>query len=536
MMGERRCCGKLVVTVALVAALALGGLWPAASPIGWAAGSSTLIWGQSGNPDTLDMPISSSGESAEVVTQMFNGLVRALPGRTDVEPDLATSWSVSPDGLTWTFKLRRGVIFHDGTPWDAAAAKFNFDRWSDPKNPYHKVGALDFEYFNDFLADTFQEVRAPDPGTLQIVLKAPSAPLVYNLSIIAFDFASPASIQKYGGDSASGVSRHPVGTGPYKFVDWVQDDHITMVASPSFFRKGLPKTHTLVYRVLKDNAARFLALKSGEIQAMELPNPDDARTARSDPTLKVGERPSFNTGWLQMNLNLPFFKDIRIRRAMAMAINRKAIVQGLYGGLGEVADQYMPPTMWGRSSSPMIIPYDPAAARKLLAEAGYPNGFSLDFWYLPISRPYFPDGKEIGTAMANDLGKIGIRSHVMTEESAVYQKDSNTNKFQVWMRGWIGDNGDPDDWLGFFFGHHDPKNARFSYDNPTVIALVKQARTLNSQAERAKIYARVGDLALADLPMIPIAHAKVPVVMRSNVYGLVPQPDGNEYMETVELK
>ena len=533
MTGPRGFLKTSMVAFALVVALALGMFWPSVAPNGWAAGPTTLVWGQSGNPDTLDMPLSTSGESAEVVTQIFNGLVRALPGKTDVEPDLATSWSVSSDGLTWTFKLRRGVVFHDGTPWDAAAAKFNIDRWADPKNPYHQTGTLDFEYFNDFLADTFQEARAVDPGTLQIVLKAPSAPLLYNLSIIAFDFASPASIKQYGGREAG---HHPVGTGPYKFVDWMQDDHITLTANPSFFRKGLPKTHTVVYRVIKDNAARFLALKAGEIQAMELPNPDDARTAGSDPALKVGLRPSFNTGWLQINVNLPFFKDIRIRQAIALAINRRVIVQALYGGLGEVADQFMPPVMWGRSSNPKVFAYDPDRARKLLAEAGYPNGFSLDFWYTPVSRPYFPNGKEIGTAMANDLGKIGIRSHVMTEESAVFQKDANTNKFQVFMRGWIGDNGDPDDWLGFFFGHHDPKNARFSYDNPTVIALVKQARTLTSQAERAKLYARIGDLALQDLPMIPIAHAKVPILMRRNVEGLVPQPDGNEYMETVELK
>jgi peptide/nickel transport system substrate-binding protein len=193
---------------------------------------------------------------------MFNTLVRAAPGETDVEPDLATSWSVSSDGLTWTFKLRKGVTFHDGTAWNAEAAKFNFDRWADPKNPYHQKGAMDFEYFGDFLAGTYQEARAVDADTLQIVLKAPSAPLLYNLSIIAFDFASPASIKKYGGQV---VSQHAVGTGPYQFVEWVQDDHITLDANPAFFRRGLPRTKRVVYRVIKDNSARFLALKSGEI-------------------------------------------------------------------------------------------------------------------------------------------------------------------------------------------------------------------------------------------------------------------------------
>jgi peptide/nickel transport system substrate-binding protein len=288
--------------------------------------------------------------------------------------------------------------------------------------------------------------------------------------------------------------------------------------------------------VIKDNAARFLALKSGEVQAIELPNTDDVKAAQSDPNIKTVFRPPFDTSWIKINLNNSLFKDIRIRKAVAYAINRQAIVQGLYAGYGEVANQAMPPGMWGRASNPEPITYDPAQSKKLLAEAGYPNGFSFDFWYIPVSRPYFPNGKEIGTAIASDLNKVGIRAHLQTEDWATYLKDQRTNKFPMYMAGWIGDNGDPDDWLGFFFPKYSADSARWSYNNPAVFDLINKAKVETSQAKRSAMYAQAMTLISKDLPNIWFAHAKVPMLVRKNVDGLIGQPDSNEYWELVSLK
>src|SRR6516162_11577882 len=227
-MGERprrwqhavlACAGTVGLIVGIVGA-------PATRP-GWATGAAAFVWGRAGDADTLDNPISTNGETSEVTTQIMNTLVRMKPGETDIEPDLATSWSVSPDGLIWTFKLRQGVVFQDGTPWNAEAAKFNFDRWADEKNPYHVVQGFDYTYWKGFMGDVFSEARVVDPYTLQIALKQPDGPLVYNLAIIAFAFNSPAAIKQYG---AQGIGQHPVGTGPYRLVDWVRDDHITLDA------------------------------------------------------------------------------------------------------------------------------------------------------------------------------------------------------------------------------------------------------------------------------------------------------------------
>jgi peptide/nickel transport system substrate-binding protein len=521
--------------IALVAAcfLAAGVLATPGARMGWAAKmNNTFVWGKAGDAGTLDGPVDTNGETYEVITQIFNLLVRAKPGLTDIEPDLAESWSVSSDGLVWTFKLRKGVTFHDGTPWNAEAAKFNIDRWADDKNPYHAVKGYDYEYWGDFMGPAFKEAKVVDPYTLQLVLKQPNSPLIYNLSIASFAFTSPAALKQYG---AQGIGQHPVGTGPYKFVEWVRDDHVTMVANPTFFRKGLPKMQRLIMRVIKDNAARFLALKAGEVDAMENPNIDDVTAARADSNLKVGSRPPFSTGWVRFNINSDIFKDKRIRQAVTLAINRKAIVDALYGGFGEVANQHMVPSMWGRATVPGY-PYDSAESKKLLAEASYPNGFSFDLWYMPVSRPYFPNPKEIATAIASDLNKVGIRAHLQSEDWATYLKDRRTNKFQAYMIGWIGDNGDPDDWLGFFYPKHDPNSAELSYNNQAVFDLINKAKVVTTQAERAKLYAQAEAMVIDDYRDITIGHGKVPILMRKNVEGLVGQPDANEYMELVSLK
>ncbi len=515
----------MTIAVMLVALIAVPGL-------GWAAGPATLIWGRSGDAFTLDVPLSTETQTTMVSTQLYNTLVRAKPGQLDVEPDLATSWTTSPDGLVWTFTLRKDVTFHDGTPFNAEAVKFNIDRWADPTNRYRPRGGT-FEAWDDFMASTYKESHVVGPYTVQIVLKSPNAPMLAALSAISFGFASPRSMQQNGGDS---VTQHPVGTGPFKFIEWVRDDHITLDANPSYFRKGLPKVGRVIFRVIKDNAARFLALKSGEVQIIELPNPDDVRTAQHDPNLRVMLRPAFNTGWLRFNLNLPLFQDRRIRAAMALAIDRHAIVDALYGGYGQVADQLLPPVMWGRSPNLQGYPYDPVHARELLTEAGYPNGFSFDFWYIPVSRTYFPNGKDIATAIASYLAKVGIRAHLMTEDWATYLNDRATNRFQVYMIGATGDYGDPDPWWAYNYSRYDPGSASFSYNKPQLFALIGKARAVTDQNTRKQYYAQIADMIFVDVRDIYIAHARVPVIMRQNVTGLVLQPTANEYMETVTLK
>lgn len=231
-------------------------------------------------------------------------------------------------------------------------------------------------------------------------------------------------------------------------------------------------------------------------------------------------------------MDYDLFKDKRIREAIAYAIDRKAIVGVLYGGFGLVADQHLPPLMWGRANIAGYA-YDPDRAKALLAEAQYPSGFSFDFWYIPVSRPYLPNGKDIATAIASDLAKVGIRANLQTEDWATYIKDNQTDKFPLFMAGTVGESADPDEWLGHFYARYVPHNAYLSYNNPAVFDLVNRARTVTSQAERAQLYAQAETLALGDFRDIMLAHAGVPLLMRKNVQGLIGQPTAKEYMELV---
>jgi peptide/nickel transport system substrate-binding protein len=181
-------------------------------------------------------------------------------------------------------------------------------------------------------------------------------------------------------------------------------------------------------------------------------------------------------------------------------------------------------------------PFDSARAKQLLTEAGHPNGFPLDFWYMPISRTYFPNGKTIGTAIASYLSHVGIQVHLMTEDWASYLKDRASNKFQIFMIGGTGDFGDPDDFWGYNFAKYDPNSANYSYNKPDLYALINKARGITNHGQRVKMYAQAADMIAQDVRDVYIAYARVPVLMQNNVSGLVLQPTANEYLETVELK
>jgi len=200
------------MAAAVIGCLIAGLGAPPPASTGAAAEPKTFVWGKTGDADTLDINVTSNGEAWEVAAQIFSLLVRTKQGGTDIEPDLATTWSVSPDGLIWTFKLRQGVTYQDGSPWNAEAAKFNIDRWADRNNAYHAVQGYDYAYWNAFMGPSFQEVRAVDPSTLQIILKQPDAPVLYDFAITAFGFNSPAAIKQYGGRASASTLWGPART------------------------------------------------------------------------------------------------------------------------------------------------------------------------------------------------------------------------------------------------------------------------------------------------------------------------------------
>jgi peptide/nickel transport system substrate-binding protein len=513
------------------------------------AGAQTFVFGAQGEPVQLDPAVITDGISSRITRQIFEGLVKYKGATTEVEPALAEKWEVSGDGRVWTFQLRRGVKFHDGTPFDAAAVVWNFERWWKSSHPQHenqtKAGQT-FEYWEGQFGgfddkSVVSKVEVAGSHTVRITLKEPQAPFLANLAMFVFDLASPKAVEKWGTE----FGKHPVGTGAYTLVEWKPNQEVILEANPDYWG-AKPKVKRVVVRNIKDNSQRLGALKAGEIHGMEGLNPEDVAVVRADPNLQLQLRPTNTTGYIAFNYKVKEFQDKRIRQAFAQAINKKAIVDALYGGTGLVATQFQPPALWGYHKELRDFEYSPSKAQELLRQAGLTQGLSqitwedgkkepLIFWYMSRSRPYFPNPKEIAEAMAADLAKVGVKVQLQTAEWAVYLDKRKNGQMPLYMLGWTGDNGDPDNFLCYFFCSPGVSREGF-YANQGLADMLLRAQKLTNQAERAKLYRQAEQLLHDDVGRLFIANNRPPLAFSKRVKGYVPHPTGSEYFNTVEIQ
>jgi peptide/nickel transport system substrate-binding protein len=507
--------------------------------------SAALIFAHPADAGKLDPSDVTDGESLLVNWHLYEGLTRYKAGSTEVEPALATDWSASEDGLEWTFTLRDGVTFHDGTDFDADAVVWNFNRWFDKANPSH-FPDWDFTYWGDMFqgfkgddADAdgtpdgfFEAAEATGPLTVTLKLTRPNAPLLQTLAMGNFGFSSPAGVEK-SGSSYGTPDGDPMaaGTGPYRVKDWVVNDHITLEANPDYWGDA-PASPAIVFRVIPDGTARFLSLSSGEIDGMNQANPEDIETASGDANLKVVFEPANNVAYLGFNQAHAPWGNLNCRLAVAHAIDKQGLIASLYGDGAEAAVQMMPPEMWGYNSTLQDYPFDMTLAKEFLdkcaAEETLPE--EVVFYVPPVQRFYMPKPKELGEAIQAALAELGIKTSIQSPDwASVYLPDVRSGKADIYLLGWGGDNGDPDNYLCVFFCGG---TASFNSDaegNPLppdaeLNTLLREAATLSDQAARQTLYeqanARVHDLVLA----VPIAHRSAPILFRSNVSGYVPSP------------
>jgi peptide/nickel transport system substrate-binding protein len=532
---------RLLTLTSLVVAALLG----AAAP----ASAQTFVFGAQGEPVQLDPAVITDGISSRLTRQLFDGLVKYRGATTEVEPALAEKWEVSRDGKVWTFQIRRSVKFHDGTPLDAAAVVWNFERWWKAAHPQHdnqvKAGQT-FEYWEAQFAgfddkSIVSAVEAVGTHTVRITLKEPQAPFLANLAMFVFDIASPKAVERWGTE----FGKHPVGTGAYKFVEWKPNQEVVLEANPDYWGQK-PRIKRLVVRNIKDNSQRLGALKAGEIHGMEGLNPDDVGVVKGDANLQLLLRPTNTTGYIAFNYKVKEFQDKRVRQAFAQAINKRGIVDALYGGTGLVASQFQPPALWGYNRELKDYEYSPTQAQALLREAGHSQGLSditwedgkkepLVFWYMSRSRPYFPNPKEIAEAMAADLAKVGIKTQLQTTEWAVYLDKRKNGQMPLYMLGWTGDNGDPDNFLCYFFCQPGAAREGF-YGNKPLADVLLRAQKLTQQSERAKLYRQAEQLLRDDAGRLFIANNQPPLAFAKRVKGYVPHPTGSEYFNTVEMQ
>ncbi len=511
-----------------------------------AQAAKTLIYCSEGSPENFNPQLNTTGTSFDVAHPVYDNLVQFEYGGTKVEPGLAESWTISEDGLAYIFKLRQGVKWHslgDFKPtrdFNADDVIFSFERqWKD-EHPYHNVSGGAYDYFKDMaMPDLMKSIEKVDDYTVKFTLNKVEAPFLANL---AMPFASIMSAE-YGAmllakKTPEKIDQAPVGTGPFQFVTYQKDAVIRYKTNEQYWAGKAP-IDNLVFAITPDAAVRYAKLKAGECHIVPFPNPADLEAMKKDPTIQMMEKEGLNVGYVALNVTKKPFDDVRVRRAINMAIDKKAIVDAVYLGAGAVAKNPIPPTLWSYNDAIDDYPYDVEKAKLLLAEAGYPNGFETDLWAMPVQRPYNPNARRMAEMMQADLAKVGVKASVVQYEWGEYRKRMQAGEHGMGMFGWTGDNGDPDNFLHVLLGCDASRIggsniAKWCYKE--FDDLVVEAKRTTDVGARTKLYEQAQVIAKEQAPWIPMAHSIVYMALAKNVVGYKMDPFGHHLFYTVDMK
>jgi peptide/nickel transport system substrate-binding protein len=484
----------------------------------------TLVFGRGGDSVSLDPGVVTDGESFKVTQNIFETLLNFGEQDTTINPGLAKEWTVSEDGLTYTFTLQEGVKFHDGTDFNAEAVVKNVKRWQ-------AGNAEDYYYFSSMFGDIITDVKADGDNTVVFTLDRPQAPFLKNLAMSPFGIASPTAFEKDGAN----FGQNPVGTGPFKFVEWRATESITIEKFADYWQEGLPKLDKVIFKVYADNTARLNALVSGEIDLADGINPSDRGSIEGNSALQLIERPSMNIGYLGLtNTRAPFDNKL-VRQAVNYAIDKQAIVDAFFEGGAEVAANPMPPSISGYNESVDPYPYDPEKAKALLAEAGY-DGKEIELWAMPVARPYMPDAAKVAEVIKQNLEAVGIPAKIVSYEWAVYLDKAKNGEADAFMLGWTGDNGDADNFLYTLLSKETIGSNNYAYySSDEVSALLKEAQSETDEAKRNELYKEAQVKIHEDAPWVPLAHSTPLLAAKAGVKGFLPHPTGSDKLDTVTI-
>lgn len=490
-----------------------------------------IVFARSGDSVGLDPARETDGESFYATAQIYDTLVEFVPGTTEIQPALAESWDVSDDGLTYTFNLREGVTFHDGTPFNAEAAKFSFERQMNEDHPYYEYGPWQYWGYMD-MGSIIDSINVVDEYTLEFQLQKREAAFLANLAMDFASIVSPAAVREYEDDFIT----NPVGTGPFKFVSWTKDDSIVLERYEEYWRRPA-YADRLVLRVIPDATARYLALQNGEVDVIDFPSPEDLADMKADPDIKVLQQEGLNVGYLALNTDKEPFDDVRVRRALNYAVDKDAIIRAVYGEAGVPAKNPLPPTMWSYNDEIDPYPYDPERARELLAEAGYANGFETDIWAMPVARPYNPDGRTVAEIIQAQWAEVGVQAEIVSYDWGTYLNRVDAGDHETALLGWTGDNGDPDNflWVLLSIPAADAGGNIAFWRNEEFNALIKEAKETADQDRRTELYEQAQVIFHDQAPWVPLAHSIVSVPMQNYVQDFVIYPTGKRIFRNVWL-
>ncbi|MBC7373750.1 MAG: ABC transporter substrate-binding protein [Frankiales bacterium] len=550
-LGRRRGTMALGLAGLLAATAACGGSSTSGNP-GTAEGKTggTLVFGTSTDPISMDGAYVSDGESLRVVRQLFETLVTTKPGGTEIEPLLATAYAPSNDGKTWTFTLKDGVKFHDGTDFNAAAVCFNFNRWYNFKGVQQSASVSYYwqTVFSGYAKNEdpalpvslYKSCTATD-GKAVIELSSASASFLSGLALASFSIASPKALAEFGADKVTGTGEapkfegtfgreHPIGTGPFKLETFEPGNRLVLARNDDYWGDKA-KLDKVIFKPISEGPARRQALEAGEIQGYDFVAPEDLTALKEK--FQILERPAFNVGYVGFNTAKPPLDNPKIRQAIAFALNRKALVTAKYPPGAEVAKEFMPPELFGYATDVPAYDYNVDMAKKLIAESGVKNP-TLEFWYpTGVSRPYMPDPAANFQAFTADLEAAGFK---VTPKAQVWNPNylAAVDSGQTGLRllGWTGDFGDPDNFLGTFFR---TKQKAWGPLENSIYSDLNVARAEPDQAKRTALYQAANIKIMEFLPGVPYVHTKPALAFAKGVSGYVPSPVSLEDFSKVSL-
>ncbi len=524
---------------AFVAAAFLGGTAVQAAP------PKTLVYCMENSPENFNPQINTTSTSLDANIPIYNGLVQFELGSTKVIPALAESWDLSEDGKVLTFHLRKGVKFHSNksfTPtrdFNADDVLFSFNRMWKTDHPYHAISDAKYDYFNDLdMPQLLKSIEKIDDYTVRFTLTRAEAPLLANM---AMQFAYILSAE-YGdfllkAGKPERIDHEPIGTGPFMLETYQKDSMIRYKAFDDYWG-GRQKLDRLVFSIVRDPTVRYAKLKKGECQVMAYPNPSDVAAMKKDPNLQVLERENLNISYLSLNTSQKPFDDKRVRQAINMAIDKKAIIDSVYQGMAVAAKNPIPPAMWSYNTAITDYAYDPEKAKALLAEAGFPNGFETELWAMPVSRAYLPDGRKAAELIQADLAKIGIKAKIVSYEWGEYRKRLQDGEHTMALFGWNSDNGDPDNFMGVLLGCTAARkggNNIAKWCNKDFDLLITRAKEVSDIGERSRLYEDAQAIFHEEAPWVPLAHSVTVAPMSKKVKGYVIDPFSLHPFEGVSL-
>lgn len=518
-----------LVFACALAAVGCDGAWLGVAPADHGAEvtrTGTIVVARPADATSLDPARPSDNESSEVISQIYDTLVRYRPGTTEIEPGLAIAWEVDPSGRSWTFRLRPGVRFHDGTPLDAAAVVFSFERQRDPQHPFHRGK---FAYWENAFKN-IERVEAIGPMTVRITIADRFAPLLASMATFPVSIVSPAAVARWGDDFGD----HPVGTGAFRFERWTRGERIVVVRNHAYWG-ARPAIERVVFEVIPDARQRLIDLESGAVDLALAILPGESQFLDLHPGLTLHRPPANNVTYLAMNCARPPFDQPAVRQALAQAINKQAIVRLAYQGLATAADGPLPPSQWGYRPGLGAVRFDPAAARsrleKLAADGVIDLGRTYKLYAPTTPRPYLPNPDQVARIIRANLEEVGLHVELVLQPFAATRQDTQAGRHDLALAGWVGDNGDPDNYLYLMFDKDNTvpgiaRNIAF-YRDDAVSTLLRRAQRVEDRREREQLYAEAQARIAADAPWVPLAHSQVTVAAREDITGVVVDPTGH---------